>query len=108
MIVLMYVLTFNKFVTVALLGFSSVFPLLTLIFDTDPFVLKRDVKLQPTNQLSLCTPKQKYNQVISSLVNFLRKHNEKIFRTRMWANAQPDGRPVEHRWRPLFNATKFG
>ena len=24
--------------------------------------------------------------------------------TRMWANAQPDGRPAEHRWRPLFNA----
>ena len=21
----------------------------------------------------------------------------------MWANAQPDGRPAEHRWRPLFN-----
>jgi len=27
--------------------------------------------------------------------------------TRMWANAQRDGRPVEHRWRPLFNAAKF-
>ena len=24
--------------------------------------------------------------------------------TRMWANAQPDGRPAEHRWRSLFNA----
>ena len=23
----------------------------------------------------------------------------------MWANAQRDGRPVEYRWRPLFNAT---
>jgi len=22
----------------------------------------------------------------------------------MWVNAQPDGRPAEHRWRPLFNA----
>jgi len=22
----------------------------------------------------------------------------------MWANAQRDGRPVEHRWRPMFNA----
>jgi len=30
------------------------------------------------------------------------------FQTRMWANAQPDGRPAEHRWRPLFNAAKFG
>jgi len=27
---------------------------------------------------------------------------------RMWANAQRDGRPAEHRWRPLFNAAKFG
>jgi len=26
----------------------------------------------------------------------------------MWANAQCDGRPAEHRWRPLFNAAKFG
>ena len=31
-----------------------------------------------------------------------------IFKTRMWANAQGDGRPVEYRWRLLFNATKFG
>jgi len=28
--------------------------------------------------------------------------------TRMWANAQHDGRPAEYRWRPLFNAAKFG
>jgi len=26
----------------------------------------------------------------------------------MWASAQRDGRPVEYRWRPLFNAAKFG
>jgi len=26
----------------------------------------------------------------------------------MWANAQRDGRPAECRWRPLFNAAKFG
>jgi len=32
--------------------------------------------------------------------------NETI--TRMWANAQRDGRPAEYRWRPLFNAVKFG
>ena len=25
-------------------------------------------------------------------------------RTRMWANAQNDGRPAEYRWRPLLNA----
>jgi len=28
--------------------------------------------------------------------------------TRMWANAQRDGRCAEHRWRPLFNVAKFG
>jgi len=37
--------------------------------------------------------------------HWLSKMNEQ---TRMWANAQPDGRPAEHRWRPLFNAPKFG
>jgi len=31
-----------------------------------------------------------------------------IIITRMWANAQRDGRPAECRWRPLFNAAKFG
>ena len=25
----------------------------------------------------------------------------------MWANAQRDGRPVEYRWRPLFNPAKL-
>ena len=36
-------------------------------------------------------------------------HTEQIYnKTRMWANAQPAGRPAEHRWRPLFNAAKFG
>jgi len=28
--------------------------------------------------------------------------------TRMWANAQRDGRPSDYRWRPLFNAAQFG
>ena len=39
------------------------------------------------------------------------KHSKKIRKretTRMWANAQRDGRPAEYRWRPLFNASKFG
>ena len=26
----------------------------------------------------------------------------------MWANAQRDGRHEEYRWRPMFNAAKFG
>jgi len=32
----------------------------------------------------------------------------KQYKLEMWANAQRDGRPAEHRWRPLFNAAKFG
>ena len=32
----------------------------------------------------------------------------RMLATRMWANAQPDGRPAKYRWRPLFNAAKFG
>ena len=31
-----------------------------------------------------------------------------LISTRMWANAERDGRPAEYRWRPLFNAAKFG
>jgi len=30
-----------------------------------------------------------------------------IKKTRMWANAQRDGRPAEYRWCPLLNAAKF-
>jgi len=32
----------------------------------------------------------------------------KLIELEMWANAQRDGRPAEHRWHPLFNAAKFG
>jgi len=28
--------------------------------------------------------------------------------TRMWINAEPDGRPTDYRWHPLFNAAKVG
>ena len=31
-----------------------------------------------------------------------------IKKLEMWANAKRDGRPAEYRWRPLFNAAKFG
>ena len=33
---------------------------------------------------------------------------QKAEQTSTWANAQRDGRPAEYRWRPLFNAAKFG
>jgi len=35
------------------------------------------------------------------------KTNALQHKTRMWANAQPDGHPAEHRRRPLFTAAKF-
>ena len=37
-----------------------------------------------------------------------RKYGKELKQLEMWANAQPDGRPAEYRWRPLFNAAKFG
>jgi len=32
------------------------------------------------------------------------RRGKKERKTRMWASAQPDGRPAEPSWRPLFNA----
>ena len=46
------------------------------------------------------------NRISICAVNHLRHRFS--FTTRMWANAQRDGRPAEHRWHPLFNAAKFG
>ena len=40
--------------------------------------------------------------------NKTRKNKKKYIQLEMWANAQRDGRPAEYRWRPLFNAAKFG
>jgi len=42
------------------------------------------------------------------LIYFFWCSNTKHNNTRMWANAQRDGRPADHRWRPLFNTAKFG
>jgi len=36
------------------------------------------------------------------------KEERRRRRSRMWTNAQRDGRPAEHRGRPLCNAAKFG
>ena len=36
---------------------------------------------------------------------WIRWNNAKL---EMWASAQRDGCPAEYRWRPLFNAAKFG
>ena len=59
----------------------------------------RDHALQPA---AVCRPPQAASPTfLNSVATF-------IVLTRMWANAQRDGRPAEHRWRPLFNAAKFG
>ena len=47
-------------------------------------------------------------QSVAAEIRRGKEEEEEEERTRMWANAQPDGRPAEHRWRPLFNAPKFG
>jgi len=41
-------------------------------------------------------------------VNKEEERRKKQDKTRMWANAQRNGRPAEHRWRPLVNAATFG
>ena len=46
--------------------------------------------------------------LVCNMPGALRLRQLKLLLTRMWANAQPDGRPAEHRWRPLFNIAKFG
>ena len=45
----------------------------------------------------------------NSLYIYIYSHKDSMkIKLEMWANAQRDGRPGEHRWRPLFNAAKFG
>jgi len=42
------------------------------------------------------------------VISTISDHNF-VAKTRMWANAQRDGRPAEYRWRhPVLNAAKFG
>jgi len=49
--------------------------------------------------------KQTSTQLLINKKLLLKVKKNKI---RMWANAQRDGRPAEYRWRPMFNAAKFG
>jgi len=56
--------------------------------------------------------------VTSSRIHYVAQHNGGHNETRrpklniteleMWISAQRGGRPAEYRWRPLFNAAKFG
>ena len=49
-----------------------------------------------------------YDVVVEKFTFAISSPDEFLFSTRMWANAQRDGRPAELRWRPLFNGTKLG
>jgi len=44
----------------------------------------------------------------SATAEITRGKEKKIDRTRNVGQCPSDGRPVEYRWRPLFNAAKFG
>jgi len=48
------------------------------------------------------------DEKIFAVTTLKNPQNEHIDKTRMWANAQRDGRPAEYRRHPLFNAAKFG
>jgi len=37
----------------------------------------------------------------------IHRKKKKAKATRMWADAQRDGRPAEYRWRPLFNTASL-
>ena len=49
----------------------------------------------------ICTSLQTNNNASTSSHN---NSYSKSIQTRMWANAQHDGRPAKYSWRPLFNA----
>ena len=79
----------------------------TLRYDTE--VYRRSTHLATPYVSSRLTYVTKLtgSQFILSHVT-VRENYRKRTKTRMWANAQRDGRPAEHRWCPLFNAAKFG
>jgi len=52
------------------------------------------------------TDRQTHNELIA--LTGRQSGQQQNNKLEMWANAQRDGRPAEHRWRPLFNAAKFG
>jgi len=59
----------------------------------------------PVNQ---GTERQPVLEAVTQTSYFHQLQERNNAQTRMWANAQRDGRPAKHRWRPLFNAAKFG
>jgi len=70
----------------------------------------KSADVQLTNYSLTVTQKNYEYTKLGNLFVLLQAVNvhSKNYATRMWANAQRDGRPAEHRRRPLFNAAKFG
>ena len=62
--------------------------------------------VQENSQNALCN--LMFVAIISTLLRGFPTFHSNLRITRMWANAQRDGRPAEHRWHSLFNAAKFG
>ena len=50
-----------------------------------------------------CKSTQRFPRYLSD-----KQNEKKTNKLEMWANAERDGHPAEYRWRPLFNAAKFG
>ena len=68
---------------------------------------------QPTHQPLRCncndnTDTDRQTHLMKQPLTLIQHLHSNTYQTRMWANAQPDGRPAKRRWRPLFNAAKFG
>jgi len=47
-------------------------------------------------------------RTVVHIILIRRAGTSKYLELEMWADDQRDGRPAERRWRPLFNAAKFG
>ena len=61
-----------------------------------------------TNEWSLSKAGVKRELLVTAKARKLAYYGHTMRKLEMWANVQRDGRPVEYRWRPLFNAAKFG
>ena len=81
------------------------------VFITAPIQPASPVRVQQLQFVTMTTSGKAHHWQWKSY-NITRQHTcqstNKTEWTRMWANAQRDGRPAEYRWRPLFNAAKFG
>ena len=68
---------------------------------TSSFVNRSPIVVSSSlNRSSLIRP-----EAIKIYNSFTTVSRSKLSLTRMWANAQRDGRPAEYRWRPLPNTT---